>query len=131
MAVWIQGYLDLDIPIHEPEEGKVCAYCGIKKDLKHFGARLETKDKKDHRCNRCKNEHSRIRNEIRKTSPQKRDVCDCCGQSYHLMYLDHNHKTNKFRGWLCHKCNSGIGYLGDTIEGLEKAIAYLRKSDGQ
>jgi len=42
-------------------------------------------------------------------------------------YLDHCHDTDVFRGWLCHRCNVGIGFLGDTLEGLNKAIAYLEK----
>jgi hypothetical protein len=41
--------------------------------------------------------------------------------------LDHNHETGKFRGWLCDNCNTGIGKLGDTVEGLERAIAYLKR----
>lgn len=48
--------------------------------------------------------------------PNKRALC-----------LDHNHETGKFRGWLCDNCNTGIGKLGDTVEGLERAIAYLKR----
>jgi hypothetical protein len=40
--------------------------------------------------------------------------------------LDHSHVTGQFRGWLCDACNRGIGYLGDSIEGLQRAIDYLR-----
>ena len=40
--------------------------------------------------------------------------------------LDHNHETNKFRGWLCHNCNMGIGAFKDNIEVLYKAIEYLK-----
>ena len=42
-----------------------------------------------------------------------------------------NHKEKKFikifRGWLCRSCNVGIGQLGDQIDGVEKALTYLRK----
>jgi hypothetical protein len=123
----IQGNLFPILPISEPEHGKVCSYCGIKKGLNHFGKQATAKDKKDHRCNRCKREQSQLRDRLRKTAPEKPPVCDCCSREYHLMCLDHDHLTNRFRGWLCHKCNSGIGHLGDTIEGLENALAYLRK----
>lgn len=114
------------LPVFEPKDGKVCSYCGIKKDLKHFGKQATAKDKKDHRCNRCKNNQSKLRGKLRRSAPAKPTVCNCCSKEYHLMCLDHDHLTNKFRGWLCHKCNSGIGHLGDNIEGLEKALAYLR-----
>lgn len=41
------------------------------------------------------------------------------------MALDHDHVTGKFRGWICARCNVGLGLLGDNIEGLQAAIAYL------
>ena len=121
-----QGELFSDLPIDKPKNGKQCSYCGLYKDLKYFGKQATAKDNKDHRCNKCRTQQSRLRNELRKTAPKKPDVCDCCGKEYDLMCLDHDHLTNKFRGWLCHKCNSGIGHLGDNIEGLEKALTYLR-----
>lgn len=43
-------------------------------------------------------------------------------------HLDHDHTTGKFRGWLCNRCNLGLGNLGDTIAGLERALAYLRRT---
>jgi hypothetical protein len=42
--------------------------------------------------------------------------------------IDHDHKTGEFRGFICHRCNKGLGLLGDDIESLEKALAYLRGS---
>ncbi|MCC6695229.1 MAG: hypothetical protein IT365_06335 [Candidatus Hydrogenedentes bacterium] len=39
--------------------------------------------------------------------------------------VDHDHKTGKVRGVLCSKCNSGIGLLGDSVEGLRLAVRYL------
>lgn len=60
------------------------------------------------------------------------DRCDCCGQpptngKGKVVHLDHDHETGAFRGWLCHGCNTGIGLLGDNVEGLERAIRYLRR----
>jgi hypothetical protein len=43
------------------------------------------------------------------------------------LFVDHCHKTGKIRGLLCKKCNSGIGFLGETVESLQKAIEYLIK----
>jgi hypothetical protein len=40
--------------------------------------------------------------------------------------LDHEHETGRIRGLLCTKCNTGLGKLGDSIEGLERALAYLK-----
>ena len=38
---------------------------------------------------------------------------------------DHHHDCGKLRGLLCTRCNSAIGALGDNVEGLERALAYL------
>ena len=54
------------------------------------------------------------------------DNCEICGSSEKLCY-DHCHITHLFRGTLCHKCNGGIGLLGDNYEGLLKASEYLKK----
>ncbi len=39
--------------------------------------------------------------------------------------VDHCHTTGEIRGLLCNRCNSGIGFFGDDITIMEKAIAYL------
>ena len=41
------------------------------------------------------------------------------------LHLDHDHKTGRFRGWLCTPCNRGLGAFGDGREGLENALRYV------
>jgi hypothetical protein len=61
--------------------------------------------------------------------------CESCGRlpsgRSNQLVLDHDHKTGAFRGWLCDPCNLSIGQLGDTIESLESALAYLRRAQAQ
>jgi len=45
-------------------------------------------------------------------------------RSYNL-FVDHDHKTGKVRGLLCHHCNTGLGHYKDNTETLRKAIEYL------
>jgi recombination endonuclease VII len=52
--------------------------------------------------------------------------CQLCGGDFRLS-LDHDHITGKIRGVLCFDCNTSIGKLGDSIEGLKKALAYLEE----
>jgi hypothetical protein len=47
------------------------------------------------------------------------------------LFVDHDHATGTIRGILCHDCNAGIGELGDTIEGLRRALAYLERAQLQ
>ena len=42
--------------------------------------------------------------------------------------VDHDHATGAVRGLLCKRCNTGIGYLRDSIELLDSAIQYLKRN---
>lgn len=57
--------------------------------------------------------------------------CECCGRRKRgkALSLDHCHTSGHFRGWLCDKCNLGIGLLGDDMEALERALLYLRAAE--
>jgi len=54
-------------------------------------------------------------------------VCECCGAppNTKVLVLDHCHATMLFRGWLCDRCNRGLGFFGDSATGLRQAITYL------
>lgn len=55
--------------------------------------------------------------------------CKICKDVYEVLYVDHNHSTNKVRGLLCNKCNSAIGFLGEKEENFISAMEYLRSYD--
>jgi len=44
------------------------------------------------------------------------------------MYLDHDHSTGQFRGFLCQRCNSVLGFMDDDPRRLETAADYIRKA---
>jgi len=101
---------------------------------------LENKNYYRKYCLKCSNRDASLAKKLRKTAPPIPDCCDCCGGSFKRVdtkvrkgqlpqntYLDHCHNTKVFRGWLCNACNTGIGLLGDNLEGLNKAFAYLEK----
>ena len=62
-------------------------------------------------------------------TPLNCELCDCLLTGGVQTHLDHDHVTGKFRGWLCNRCNRGLGHFGDTIAGLERAIAYLKRAE--
>jgi hypothetical protein len=57
--------------------------------------------------------------------------CGICGihqkELKKCLCIDHCHITGKVRGFLCSKCNSGIGMFNDNIKNLQKAVIYLNK----
>jgi len=36
-----------------------------------------------------------------------------------------------FRGWVCNKCNRGLGLFDESIEGLVNAVRYLERAANQ
>jgi len=77
-------------------------------------------------CRECWTIMQREHREARKNATSKPDNCDNCHKSKKLE-LDHLHGTAIFRGWLCRDCNTGVGLLGDTLEGVLRAAIYLEK----
>ena len=62
--------------------------------------------------------------------------CDICGEldSHKLKWggrkalaFDHCHKTNRQRGRLCSRCNTGLGSFRDDPRLLRNALEYLRR----
>jgi hypothetical protein len=51
--------------------------------------------------------------------------CAICGSMTRRLCIDHDHETGEFRGALCHRCNSAIGFLDDDPALLRKATTYL------
>lgn len=47
------------------------------------------------------------------------------------LFVDHDHETGEVRGLLCVGCNAALGMLGDNVEGLQNAIAYLQGKNSQ
>ncbi len=40
--------------------------------------------------------------------------------------LDHDHKTGKIRGYICNRCNTGLGNFDDNITILKRAIEWIK-----
>lgn len=41
--------------------------------------------------------------------------------------MDHVHKTNVYRGVLCHRCNAALGLFRDSASLLREAANYLER----
>jgi hypothetical protein len=62
---------------------------------------------------------------IKTASRVKPDLCEVCG-AFDTICLDHNHKTMKFRGWICNRCNVAIGMVKENSETLYALAEYLK-----
>lgn len=132
---------------------KICYRCKIEKDVQEFYKDGYKKDGFKSSCKEC----SRILSESykkRRGSGYAKDLklkqlynislneynnmlisqngkCLICGMdlknSKRGFAVDHDHKTGKVRGLLCHLCNTGLGNFKDSVSLLHKAISYLDK----
>ena len=108
----------------------VCLVCNEEKNQKFF--HLCMKDNFNNyrirtTCCTCYNKDRMARRNLIYLY-KKPEECESCGKKKPL-FVDHCHKSIKHRGWLCQSCNTAIGSLGDTIEGLKKAINYLQRRE--
>ena len=64
-------------------------------------------------------------------SREKPNQCEICNCNDRRICLDHNHKTGKFRGWICTNCNFAIGFVRENKETLIKIIKYLEMTEAK
>ena len=55
----------------------------------------------------------------------QRSLCAICGRLLTKANIDHDHASGLIRGALCWNCNVMLGRARDSIDRLQKAIAYL------
>ena len=117
---------------------KVCGICKNEKPIGCFGFDGGAKYRR-YECKECAKQQSKIITAIKKTAPSipkdyrcpicNRDSIEAQGHSIkkkQVWCADHDHNTNQFRGWLCHKCNLGLGNFADDVSRLTSAIKYLK-----
>jgi hypothetical protein len=69
--------------------------------------------------------YARLRKNAVAREPRKKGPCEICGVHAPLCW-DHDHSTGAFRGWLCNRCNVGLGFV-ETPNWLEKAQEYIKR----
>jgi hypothetical protein len=117
-------------------EHKDCSKCGKSKPL-HEYTNANGGNYTRPECKQCAKE-ARDAIAALKASVQRPDdshTCPICGSTRSEVMkdrgknkgwcLDHCHETKGFRGWICHRCNLGLGNFKDSIESLKRAVEYL------
>ena len=52
--------------------------------------------------------------------------CFTCQLPFDVLYIDHNHTTNKIRKLLCRDCNSALGLLKENINTINNLKNYIK-----
>lgn len=71
--------------------------------------------------------YKKWRNEtqVKQAGRKRPKRCELCKKSDKKLCFDHCHKSQKFRGWLCHTCNAALGFANDSPKLLRKMADYL------
>lgn len=133
---------------------KKCSKCGEVKSLDEFYRNKENRSGRYSYCKKCQKESSkrwardnpesiqktnrkvRLKREYGITQAEylrmlrvQKDGCAICGEKNHdgqELCIDHDHKTGRVRGLLCHNCNRALGLVEDDPERLKKLAAYVQ-----
>lgn len=145
----IQGELfhNLSTPEADNIKFKLCTKCNQSKELKQFSYRETYSGPQGPKslrseCKKCRYDKACTVALLREQYPRPTShkyKCPCCNKkekelrvgnrwkNKSVWVLDHDHSTEKFRGWICANCNVGLGRFNDDVTNLKNAIKYLKK----
>src|SRR5271169_1298590 len=100
---------------------RTCSKCGKTKpaDHKYFMPRFYPKRGFSSWCRACHYRWAQAKRTKRYVTLAGRplpDVCELCGEAPpadRMLSFDHDHTTGGFRGWICARCNTVLGHVGD------------------
>lgn len=120
-----------------------CSICLEVKSVSHFNPSLKRWDKLQTHCTSCSAKASykyllgwkygltpKI---LAQKIQEQNNQCAICKKQFGLVkdskpHVDHDHKTNKFRGIVCGRCNKALGNIQDSLDTAKNLILYLEKN---
>ena len=90
----------------------------------HRAARQADPEAERRRIQRMKDR--RIERQEQVAGRSRPNHCELCDDAVEPVF-DHCHASQKFRGWICHRCNRVLGSVKDSPELLSKMIKYLQE----
>ena len=121
---------------------KRCNRCGEIKPIEEFGLNRSKSLGRQCACRECDRNHLAVIRQLHREHKVPEDhCCPICGKTAEELHspssrtktpwrLDHDDATGQFRGFLCDRCNTGLGKFGDDPGLLGRAISYLREERG-
>lgn len=110
-----------------------CYHCKQWKPSAEFNDDASRSTGKTSSCRPCVSQKAtRSRYSLSRDDHEKleRSTCPICDREGQPMHLDHNHNTGAVRGFLCSRCNTGLGLFCDNPRLLRSAVNYLEKHNG-
>jgi len=99
---------------------------------RHRDPAYAAKSKEAQRYSALRLKYGLSREDVARLEREAGGNCAICSRGFNGQYhVDHCHESGKVRGLLCFTCNTALGKFMDSVEILESAIRYLRKSEGE
>lgn len=112
-----------------------CKECGKPFERKASNQKYCSKECSHHKRYHLKRSYGLEISEFRRMSEACNNKCEICKQDNFDMSrkakgeanlcVDHDHKTGKVRGLLCHNCNRALGLFQEDVDVMKRAIEYL------
>lgn len=124
---------------------QVCKTCGVDKPAGEYRSNWRRESCLDFNCHECVSHINRLARfgitpeQYQEMLDAQGGVCAICEGPERstdkkgrikAFAVDHDHDTGAIRGLLCANCNKGIGNLGDSVDTLISAAAYLEAARG-
>jgi hypothetical protein len=114
-----------------------CKSCKQQKPVEEFSKRhrgSEVGYRPLNQCKQCRSKPSTQLFNLKKIykKPDEQYTCPLCERKKEdvgyngAFVLDHDHKTGKARGWICHDCNNALARIRENPNILQKMIKYLK-----
>ena len=123
--------------LYKEADLKTCRICEEDKPVSFFQGTTGGKAKQ-RVCKSCFKEQYKKVNQLKDSIPlpSKNYCCPICNRGEEelkklektkstVWSFDHCWKALAFRGWLCHRCNRGLGFFTDDEKSLRNAAVYL------
>jgi len=113
-----------------------CSVCKYQKPEKEFYKKDKKTGRMDSTCKACRISFLREKTlgisdeDYWKIYKEQEGRCGICkrrmySKRYKAFCVDHDHKTGRIRGLLCHSCNSALGLFRDDPIALKRAIKWV------
>ena len=104
-------------------QAKQCKECGKIKFLDEFPLFSTKGAGRKNTCKSCSNHHATVRRRLRRQHPVPAPgECPSCGRHTVDWVLDHDHHTDRFRGYICDSCNVAFGKFNDDPYIMQRSL---------